>query len=160
MRWMWAVLMGIWIIGSAPAWAQDGRPDARLEFSSFSVGLLLGYSDGEGTLDFQGRQYRFTISGFKVATLGISRVNAEGQVYRLRDIADFAGRYVVAEGGLTFIKGGGPAMLRNEHGVTLYLQNAQVGLDLTLGGGGLSIVLESAPDEEKPAPTGMNDTAS
>ncbi len=151
MRFVRAVLVGMWVVGATPALAQDARPDARLEFSGFSVGLLLGYSQGQGTLEFQNRQYRFSVSGLKVATVGISRLSAAGQVYRLRDVADFAGRYVSAEGGLTVFQGGGPAMLRNEKGVTLYLQNVQFGLDLTLGGGGLSIVLDPADEPAPPA---------
>jgi hypothetical protein len=38
-------------------------------------------------------------------------------------------------------QGGGNAILRNEKGVTLYLQNVQQGIELTLGGGGISIAL-------------------
>ena len=87
--------------GISPIWAQDARPDARLQFSSFSVGLLFGYSQGEGAL--------------------------------------------------TLIQGGGSAVLRNAKGVTLYLQNVQQGLELTLGGGGLSIVLTEPTDGAIPA---------
>ena len=151
MRFVRAVLMGLWVAGAASALAQDARPDARMEFSGFSVGLLLGYSQGRGTLEFQDRQYRFSVSGLKVATVGISQMSAVGQVYRLRDVADFAGQYVLAEGGLTVFQGGGPAVLRNERGVTLYLQNVQFGLDLTLGGGELSIVLDPADQPTPPA---------
>ena len=77
----------------------------------------------------------------KVASIGVSKVDALGQVYRLSELADFSGTYVNIEGGFTLIQGGGSAMLRNEKGVTLFLQNVQYGLDLTLGGGGLSIAL-------------------
>ena len=47
----------------------------------------------------------------------------------------------MVEGGLTVVQGGGNALLRNEKGVMLYLQNVQYGLDLTLGGGGIDIAL-------------------
>lgn len=137
--------------GISPIWAQDARPDARLQFSSFSVGLLFGYSQGEGALDFAGRQYPFTVSGIKLATVGISQVSAVGQVYRLREAADLAGRYVAVEGALTLVQGGGSAVLRNAKGVTLYLQNVQQGLELTLGGGGLSIVLTEPTNGAIPA---------
>ena len=132
--------------------AQDTPPDARLHFSGTSVGLLLGYSQGQGSLNFQGREYPFTVSGFKVATLGITRVDALGQAYRLREVADFAGRYVIADGGFTLVQGGGGTVLRNEHGVTLYLQNVQQGVDLSLGGGSLSIVLSEPAETAAAAP--------
>jgi len=52
------------------------------------------------------------------------------------------------------VQGGGSTVLRNEHGVTLYLQNVQQGVDLSLGGGSLSIVLSepAATAAVAPAP--------
>lgn len=146
------VLMAILAAGAGAALAQDARPDARMQFSGTSFGLLFGYSQGQGTLEFQNRKYPFTVSEIKVATLGVTQLDALGQVYRLREVADFAGTYVAVEGGLTLIQGGGSAMLRNEKGVTLYLQNVQYGLDLTLGGGGLTITLTESADASPPAP--------
>lgn len=135
------LLMAVLVAGAGAALAQDARPDARLEFSSTSFGLLFGFSQGQGTLEFQGRRYPFSVSGIKVATVGVTRVSALGQVYRLRELADFTGRYVAVEGAFTLGQGGGNAILRNEKGVTLYLQNVQQGIELTLGGGGISIAL-------------------
>ena len=146
MRLAWMVLMMILVVGTDAALAQDGRPDARLAFSSTSFGLLFGYQQGQGALEFQGRKYPLTVSGIKVATLGITKVDTLGQVYRLRELADFPGRYIAVEGGLTVVQGGGNAVLRNEKGVMLYLQNVQYGLDLTLGGGGVDIVLTQPAD--------------
>ncbi len=146
MRYVRIVVLAALVAGTGAALAQDGQPDARMEFSSTSFGLVFGFSQGQGTLDFQSRKHAFTVSGIKVATLGVARVDALGQVYRLRDLADFAGRYVVIEGGLTVVQGGGNAVLRNEKGVMLYLQNVQYGLELTLGGGGVEIVLTEPPD--------------
>ena len=57
------------------------------------------------------------------------------------------------EGGLTLFQGGGNAMLRNEKGVTLFLQNVQYGLDVTLGGGGLSITLSEPASATVPVTT-------
>jgi hypothetical protein len=151
MRFAPMVLTMMLAAGMGVALAQDARPDARMQFSSLSFGLLLGYQQGQGTLSFQGRDYPFRVSGLKVATVGISQVSAVGQVYRLREVADFAGTYAAVEGGLTLFQGGGNAMLRNERGVTLYLQNLQYGVDLTLGGGGLSITLTEPAEASAPA---------
>ena len=153
MRFTRMVLIMALVAGTGAALAQDRRPDARLTFSSTSFGLLFGFSQGQGALEFQGRKYPFTVSGIKVATLGISKVDALGQVYRLRELADFPGRYIAVEGGLTVVQGGGNAVLRNEKGVMLYLQNVQYGLDLTLGGGGVDIALTEPADLSTPAAT-------
>lgn len=151
------VLMAVLVAGAGAALAQDARPDARLEFSSTSFGLLFGFSLGQGALEFQGRRYPFSVSGIKVATVGVTRVSALGQVYRLRELADFTGRYVAVEGAFTLGQGGGNAILRNEKGVTLYLQNVQQGIELTLGGGGVDIALTEPADASsmavKNAPT-------
>jgi hypothetical protein len=157
MRFMRMVLMMALITGTGTALAQDRRPDARLAFSSTSLGLVFGYQWGQGALEFQGRKYPFTVSGIKAATLGITSVDALGQAYRLRELADFPGRYIVVEGGLTVVQGGGNAVLRNEKGVILYLQNVQYGLDLTLGGGGVDIALTEPADAAAPAtPSGVS----
>ncbi|HPF58952.1 MAG TPA: hypothetical protein P5149_00135 [Candidatus Competibacteraceae bacterium] len=154
MRFAPVVLTLMLAMGANTALAQDSQPDGSLEFSSTSFGLLFGYSQGRGTLLFQGRQYPFSVSGIKVATLGVSQANALGQVYRLQEVTDFAGNYAVIEGSLTLVQGGGSTLLRNGKGVTLYLQNLQYGLDLTLGGGGISITLDDEPEpaaESSPA---------
>jgi hypothetical protein len=150
MKWTARIMLAaVLTLHIGPGWTQDRRPDARLRFSSFAIGLLFGFNQGEGSLEFAERQYPFKISGITLATVGISQVNAIGQVYRLRQPADLAGRYFAVAGGLTVIQGGGNTVLRNEKGVTLYLQNVQQGLDLTLGGGGFSI--EMTADTATPA---------
>ena len=154
MRFMRMILMAALVVtGTSAVLAQDRRPDARLAFSSTSFGLVFGYQQGQGALEFQGRKHPFTVSGIKAGTLGIAKVDALGQVYRLRELADFPGRYIAVEGGLTVVQGGGNAVLRNEKGVMLYLQNAQYGLDLTLGGGGVDIALTEPANASVPAAT-------
>jgi len=145
------VFLVVLATGTGAVLAQDRRPDARLAFSSTAIGLGFGYQWGQGALEFQGRKHPFTVSGIKAATLGVTRVDALGQIYRLRELADFSGRYIVVEGGLTVVQGGGNAVLRNEKGVTLYLQNVQYGLDLTLGGGGVDIALTAPANDATPA---------
>ena len=151
MRFARMVFLVVLATGTGAVLAQDRRPDARLAFSSTAIGLGFGYQWGQGALEIQGRKHPFTVSGIKAATLGVTRVDALGQIYRLRELADFSGRYIVVEGGLTVVQGGGNAVLRNEKGVTLYLQNVQYGLDLTLGGGGVDIALTAPANDATPA---------
>lgn len=150
MRWFRIIGVTLLLMGGHAVWGQDRPPDGRVEFSSTSYGLLLGVNRGEGRLIVKDRQYFFTVSGIKLATLGIARINAIGQVYHLRDLADFSGRYYAVEGAFTIVQGGGNALLRNSKGVMLYLQNVQQGLELTLGGGGFDIVFVE-PTTEKAA---------
>lgn len=149
-RWaLWVFLM-VQAVGVNGVWAQDGKPDGRLEFSSTSYGFLVGVNKGEGKLFVRDRQYPFTLSAIKVATLGFTKVSALGQVYRLRDLADFPGRYYAVEGAFTLVQGGGHAVLRNKKGVMLYLQNAQQGAELTLGGSSIDIAFVEPPAATAP----------
>lgn len=142
LRMLWVSLL--LLISCGTSFAQDRPPDARLEFSSTSYGLLLGFTQGHGKLMFKEKHYPFSLSGIKGMTLGVSQITAIGQVYRLRDLADFPGRYYAVEGAFTVGQGGGSTLLRNEKGVTLYLQNTQRGAELTLGGGGVDIAFVGA----------------
>ena len=56
MRFARVMLMAALVAGTGVALAQDGRPDARLAFSSTSFGLLFGYQQGQGALEFQGSE--------------------------------------------------------------------------------------------------------
>jgi hypothetical protein len=135
--------------------AQEQLPAARLSFTGTTFGLLLGYSQGRGTLNFNGEEFPFAVRGFKLLTLGAAKVEAEGVVYNLQKLADFAGSYAAAEGDVTLFIGGGVTVMKNQHGVVIYLQNLQRGLELTAGGGNLQIALEqpTAEREENPAAT-------
>lgn len=139
MRWMRVFWVGLLLMSCGASLAQDRPPDARLEFSSTSYGFIVGFTQGHGKLMVGEKHYPFSVSGLKGVTLGFTQISAIGQIYRLRDVADFPGRYYVVEGAFTVGQGGGSALLRNEKGVTLYLQNTQRGAELTLGGGGVDI---------------------
>ena len=146
MRLAQMILTAMLATGTGAALAQDGRVDGRLQFSSTSFGLLFGYSQGDGSLEFEGKNYPFTVSGVKVATIGVSKVDALGQVYRLSELADFSGTYVNIEGGFTLIQGGGSAMLRDldkllSQETGLYVQVADDPLTCVARGGGRALEL-------------------
>ena len=136
--------------------AQEEMPSGRLQYESTAFGLILGYNQGNGILTMDGKEYPFSIKGIKLATIGVSRIDATGVVYHLSRIDDFNGRYMMLEGSLTIALGGGNALLRNQHGVIISLQTLQKGVELTLGGGGLEITLDQAvdnqPEKESEAP--------
>ena len=134
------------LCSTLPALAQEPLPAGRLAFESTSCGLLIGYNWGKGTLSFQGREYPFSIEGYKLFTVGVASVDALGVVYDLDKLSDFEGRYTAAEGSLTLWQGGGGAVMENQNGVVIYLQTLQQGLELSLGGS-IDIVLEQPPAE-------------
>jgi|GEM_PF-372561 len=137
------ILVLLTVIGlTIIAEAQEELPSGRLAFESTAFGLILGFNQGNGILTMDGKEYPFSIKGLKLATIGVSRINANGVVYHLNRIDDFNGRYIAVEGSLTVALGGGNALMKNQHGVVISLQTLQKGAELTLGGGGLDITLD------------------
>lgn len=129
-------------------WAEEEQeqlPSARIEFTGATFGLLVGYSQGRGSLRFQGRDYPFSIQSYKLFSLGAAWMDALGVVYHLERLEDFQGRYRALQGSFTAIQGGGATVLRNDNGVVIYLQNLNLGVEVSLGGS-VDILLEEAED--------------
>jgi len=143
-RWFGLLALGCLMVTTASS--QEPLPSGRLAFTGISLGLLLGYQQGEGSLEFKGQKYPFSITSYGLATIGGSKVDALGVVYDLNRLEDFEGRYMAATFGLTAWQGGNMTVMRNQNGVVIYLQSLRQGLELSLGGS-LDIVLERAPTE-------------
>jgi len=127
----------------APSYRKEGQaPDATLKLQSRSVALGAGVSWGEGVLTFQGKNYPVAISGLSLLDLGVSSVNATGQVYFLKQIADFSGNYFATQATFAVAGGGGELVMANGNGVFVALQSEQKGTQLTLGASGVSLKLK------------------
>ena len=70
-----------------------------------------GYGGGRGTLNFNGVTYPFTLVGAVVGPGGAERVTASGEVYKLANLNDFAGRYTQSSGAAGY-----PAVMRASSG--------------------------------------------
>src|SRR3954454_5477025 len=94
-------------LGSSIARAQEEAPDGTVRLSSGSVAAGIGFSWGSGVLTYQGKDYPFDVSGLSVADVGISKAEASGSVYHLKNLADFSGNYTGVSAGATVAGGGG-----------------------------------------------------
>ena len=84
-------------------------PSGLVTLNMKSVALGVGGSWGDGVLNFQGRDYPFSISGLSLVDVGISNYTGAGKVYDLSSPADLAGNYAASQA--TFaIAGGDSAM--------------------------------------------------
>ncbi len=114
----------------------DGQPPVgTVQMSAVQAAYIGSGTAGNGTLYFGGRSYPFTVGGLGVGGIGASTIEAEGEVYSLRNARDFAGSY--AQGRYGFALGnmsGGDLWLKNENGVVLHLHAKRTGLMLSLGG--------------------------
>ena len=118
-------------------------PSGRVLFETTSIAFGMGFSWGDGRLNYDGRVYRFSIDGVTLADIGVSKSSAAGEVYNLTDVTKFEGNYVAAEATLTLGGGIGGMSLRNQDGVVIHLRSISQGARLQLGASGLKIKLWS-----------------
>ena len=113
-----------------------------MTITSKRLSLGIGYSWGEGTLRFRGKEYKFKVNGLNMIGLGFTTMRAKGEVYDLESFSDFPGKYYGVEAGATLIKGSTGLVIKNSKGVILDLKAEQEGAGLRLGDQGLSITPE------------------
>jgi hypothetical protein len=129
----------------ATAHAQSGSlgpPDGQVSIHQVSVAFIGSAAVGGGTLRYRGRTYRFKVGGLGVGGMGASRLDADGNVYGLRQLADFEGAYLEVRSGFAAGDiGHGTMRLRNGNGVVMRLRAQRKGLALTLGADGMIVKL-------------------
>jgi hypothetical protein len=132
-----AVILALGVGGFAVA--AEEQPSGTVEIDDEQLRFILGGEVGKVILHYQGKQYHFKIAGLTAGGFGVSKVNAQGNVYHLKNPADLAGRYSEASAGITIVKGKGGVVLENEKGVVLKLFSHSEGVELAIGAGGLVV---------------------
>jgi hypothetical protein len=134
---MLAIGLGLLLGHTVPTTAQV--PDGVIELSGGSVAAGIGFSWGSGTLIFQGKRYPLNISGFTLASVGITDYTAAGNVTGLRTAQDINGVFTSVAAGATLGGGGNIAAMRNQNGVVIQMTSTTAGLSLTLAAEGVKI---------------------
>lgn len=133
-------------LGSGVALAADKmpkeKPDATLHLETTSVAVGVGYSWGKGMLAYKGRKYPVEISGLSAADVGAKKASVIGEVFHLKHLKDFNGKYAGVGAGAAV--GGGAAVesIKNQNGVLIQLHSTSEGIQFTLGGTGADIKLK------------------
>ncbi len=136
-------LAAILLLAVSPGGAQQPYyPEGTVSIDLTAAAAGIGVSWGSGKLRFQGGEYPFRVSGLSVGSVGISTVSAVGNVYNLRSVADFPGRYVAAEAGLSLAGGASGLTMRNQKGVIINLYSTLQGVQLTLGPEGFKVEMK------------------
>ena len=124
----------------AAAWGETGLIERYGEAGVEPFALAT--SGGAGSLSFRGVAYPFDVGGVGVGGIGLSTIEATGEVYNLRDLGQFPGTYGQARYGFAIgTASGGDLWLQNEAGVILHLQAKRTGLMLSLGGDAVVIAM-------------------
>ena len=135
------VLPLLW--GATQAAAKDtAQPVGRIAMEGTSVAAGVGVNWGDGTLRFQGQNYKFSVSGLSLVDVGIAKLNAVGEVYNLTKATDLAGTYVAGEAGFAVAGGAEVMTLRNQNGVVITLSAVEEGAKLALGPAGLRLTMQ------------------
>lgn len=135
-----SAIMGLALVLAATLPVAADEVTGTVEIEQVQIAFIGSGNLGGGTLHFGGNTYSFTIGGLGVGGIGISRMEAVGEVYDLRNVRDFSGTYLQARTGIAIANvGGGQLWLRNSNGVSLHLQTKRQGLALSLGGDAIYI---------------------
>src|SRR5438094_3313156 len=135
------ILTGLTIIGAlllvAPighsAEEKEKKPDATVKMTGKSLAAGVGFSWGSGVLTYQGKDYPFSVSGLSAGNIGASSAELSGQVFNLKNLADFNGNYTSVDAGATVAGGGGGVTMRNQNGVIMNVGGTTKGLTFKLG---------------------------
>jgi len=137
----WLLAMGAVAVFST-AMAADPVPSGTVTLSSKAVAIGVGVSWGDGVLTFGGKTYPFSVEGLSVADLGVSSVTTSGDVFNLKNVADFSGNFVAGEAGIAIAGGPTDQILKNQNGVVLRLKGTQQGARLTLAAQGVKLTIK------------------
>jgi hypothetical protein len=133
------IVTAIMLIGALSlSYAETGS----IRFNIVKAGFIVGLGGGSGTLNFQGQNYRLSIGGINVGTIGASAVELTGTAENLRTAADIAGAYTQGSAALAVVGGGRVAELRNTNGVVLKVSGPAIGLEASLSLSGLTISMQ------------------
>ena len=82
----------LWLAGCTggvalgPDAVKGKTPDGTIEMHEVQAAYIGSGSGGAGSLSFRGAQYAFEVGGAGVGGIGLSTIEATGEVYNLREL--------------------------------------------------------------------------
>jgi hypothetical protein len=139
---VWLLVVPL-LLSAKFALAEDKTPSGTIVIDETQIMWIVGGDIGGGTLNYEGKSYKFKTDGLKLGGFGVNKVKLTGDVYDLKKLEDFAGIYGVAEAGVTLGNASkGDFVMKNDKGVILHLKAGAQGIALDLGVEGLKIRME------------------
>ena len=124
------------------ALSQSYAETGSVRFHIVKAGFIVGIGGGSGTLNFKGRNYRLSIGGINVGTIGASAVDLVGTASNLRTAADIVGSYTQGSAAIAIVGGGRVATLQNANGVVIKVRGPAIGLEASLSLSGMTISMQ------------------
>jgi len=122
--------------------SQSYAATGSVRFHIVKAGFIIGAGGGSGTLNFKGRNYRLSIGGINVGTIGASAVDLVGTASNLRTAADIVGTYTQGSAAIAVVGGARAATLQNANGVLIKVRGPSVGLEASLSLSGMTISMQ------------------
>jgi hypothetical protein len=130
------------VIALAGASTESSAQTGTVRLHIVKAGFIIGVGGGSGVLIYHGQRIPLSISGIGIGSLGVAAVDLVGTAYNLQRPGLIAGTYGAAGAGATFVGGGQVARLQNQNGVVLEVRGVQVGFQVSIGLGGMTIALQ------------------
>ena len=134
--WAATIVAAIMVIGTL---SQSYAATGSVRFHIVKAGFIVGVGGGSGALNFKGRNYRLSIGGINVGTIGASAVDLVGTASNLRTAADIVGSYTQSSAALAVVGGARVATLQNANGVVIKVRGPAIGLEASLSLSGMTI---------------------
>ena len=120
------------------AYAETGS----VRFHIVKAGFIVGIGGGSGALNFRGRNYRLSIGGVNLGTIGASAVDLVGTASNLRTARDIVGTYTQGSAAIAVVGGARVATLQNANGVVIKVRGPAIGLEASLSLSGMTISMQ------------------
>jgi hypothetical protein len=139
-----AALLGFAGCANQSSVSLEGKPlSGYVRMTQVQAAYLGSGNAGTGVLKYKGGTYPFSVGGLGVGGIGVSKIEARGEVYGLQRLDDFAGAYAQARYGFALgTKSAGELWLQNRKGVVMHLKAKREGLMLSLGGDAVVIEMD------------------
>jgi hypothetical protein len=134
-------IAGCSTMGSKQMEPMDPNASGYVTIEDDQVMLMVGGSEGHGTLKYKDAEHKFKMKGVKVGGIGFDKLEFSGNVYNLLKLEDFNGVYFAAEAAVTVVKGKGGFWMKNTSGVSIHLSGSSDGAALGVGLSGIDIRL-------------------
>jgi len=124
------------------ALSQSFAETGSVRFHIVKAGFIVGVGGGSGSLNFRGKNYRLSVGGINVGTIGASAVDLVGTASNLRTAGDIVGTYTQGSAALAVVGGGRVATLQNANGVIIRVRGPAIGLEASLSLSGMQISMQ------------------
>lgn len=136
------LLAAPFLLRSSPALAEVRS--GTISIDQVEIAFLLNAGWGSGTLHYQG-SHRFKIKGIGVGGIEVSKLEAYGNVFRLKTLSDFPGAYGSVQAGAVAVDAQlrGGMWMQNPAGVQIDPIPVRKGVSLNLGADGVLVTFDT-----------------